>query len=201
MKTLISIDPGQSTGVVIGKYSEHLPFTLMHAFQFEGGVEGFLRSVNVQEDFIGVTRDLVFGETPEVPGVAATLDYLDEDRDELVACSTVVAEKFTARGSGNGFSYRTDALEPLRVEGALLAMGLNPEWRQPPKQYFMAPAGTPLNEKKKLAHKWLKDKGLYIAPKDVGCKDANDARSAALHAIAWLRDKHHIPTLKHYFGG
>lgn len=190
MKTLISIDPGQSTGVVIGTYSEHLPFTLMHAFQFEGGTKGFLENV-------GVSRNGYDDLCVRFKGALDTGDLVVGDEIE----NTVIAEKFTARGSGNGFSYRTDALEPLRVEGALLAMGLNPEWRQPPKQYFMAPAGTPLNEKKKLAHKWLKDKGLYIAPKDVGCKDANDARSAALHAIAWLRDQRHTPTLKAYFGG
>lgn len=187
MKTLISIDGGMSTGVVIGKYSEHLPFTLMHAFQFEGGVEGFIENVETFYDDEDSTKTVWLGQPQDT--------WFD------IETATVIAEKFAARGSGNGFSYRTDALEPLRVEGALLAMGLNPEWRQPPKQYFMAPAGTPLNEKKKLSHKWLKDKGLYIAPKDVGCKDANDARSAALHCIAWLRDTHHMPTLKHYFGG
>lgn len=205
MKTLISIDPGMSTGVVVGAYSDDQPFKLTHAFQFEGGVEGFLAEVHVSDDFIAGRRELVVsnrvippGEQFAPPHTYHPLDHIDFDQEQQVIDGVVIAEKFTARGSGNGFSYRTEALEPLRVEGAILAMGLDPEWCSPAQQYFAGGKGA---EAKKRAHTWLKDNGLYISPKSVGCKDANDARSAALHAIAYLRRIQHMPTLKHYFGG
>ena len=46
MKTLISIDPGMSTGLIVGTYSDTEPFKLTHAFQIEGGVDGFIEFLN-----------------------------------------------------------------------------------------------------------------------------------------------------------
>lgn len=163
MTTLLSIDPGMSTGVSVGVFSEQEPYRLSEVYQIEGGVQGF----------IPFLKDL-----------------------ELPENTVVIAEKFTARGSANGFSYRTEALEPLRVEGAMLALGLEPVWCSPAQQYF---AGGKGGEAKKKSHAWLKSHELYISPKSVGCKDANDARSATLHAISYLRRIQHLPTIQHYF--
>lgn len=46
--------------------------------------------------------------------------------------------------------------------------------------------GGSLAEKKRRAHRFLKDSGFYVTGKDVGCKDANDARSAMLHGLSYL---------------
>lgn len=168
MKTLISIDGGMSTGLIVGTYSDDTPFELTHAFQIEGGVEGFLKV-----GLFGTIQDYyVDGDTP----------------------ITYLVEKFTARGTAAGpFALRTEALEPLRIEGALLAMGVTPTWVSPPQQYFLP--GRDKAEKKKRQHAWLKEHGYYIAPKDLGTKDADDARSACAHAISWLRRQKHKPTL------
>lgn len=187
-KTLISIDPGKSSGVSVGTYSDTEPYKLTHAFQIEGGVEGFIGKVS---SYFTESR------CPE-----NRLEIFDEvyDAEEIGKSVNVIIEKFTARGAGNAFSYRTDALEALRVEGAILAMGIDPIWRSPQHMYFMVPSGFKGN-KKSLSHKWLKDNGLYVAPKEVGCKDADDVRSSILHAVSWLRSIGHKPTLEKYFKG
>jgi len=213
-KRLISIDPGLSTGIVVGTYSDEEPFRLESFYQIEGGVEGFVRSVRTTT---GYTLEDLFYEALHLPEFWSVslhreewvncelgLDCSGDDDDHicdhaaLETHATVIAEKFTARGGANGgFSYRTKDLEPLRVEGAMIAMKLDPEWCSPVQQYFAG--GKSKAEKKKLSHRWLKEHGLYVAPKDVGTKDADDVRSATLHAIAYLRRKRHLPTIRHYF--
>lgn len=198
VKTLVSIDPGLSSGIAVGTYSDTEPFKLAHAFQIEGGVEGFLKRVSHYDD----TDDFSNG------GTCFSIDHhsgawsesfchwYGEMLSRDVEAPTVLVEKFTARGGANQFAYRTSALEPLRVEGAILALGIRPEWVSPQYMYFAGGKGA---EAKKRAHRWLKDNNLYITPKSVGCKDADDARSATLHAISWLRRQKHMPTINHYF--
>lgn len=181
MKTLISIDPGQSTGLIAGTYSEDTPFELTHAFQIEGGVEGFVMRFDFRKRTLHgrpVSRVQVLNEKGW-----GLCDVLADD---------FLVEKFSARGAAAGpFALKTDALEPLRVEGALIAMGVPITWVQPPQQYFLP--GKDKAEKKKRQHAWLKENGYAIMPKDLGTKDADDARSACAHAISWLR-KFHKPT-------
>lgn len=193
MTTLISIDPGMSTGVVVGTFSDTEPFKLEFATQIEGGVQGFTKEVSNQ--YCTDSFSDTYGETCFSVGRFSNggfyhwYDEVDED-------TIFIAEKFTARGTGNGFAYRTEALEPLRVEGAMIAMEMNLSWCSPAQQYFAGGKGP---EAKKRAHAWLKAHDLYISPKSVGCKDADDARSALLHAIAYLRRIGHEPTIRHYF--
>lgn len=186
MKTLISIDGGMSTGVVVGTYSDTEPYQLTYAFQIEGGVEGFLADVH-------------FGVHESLDDPSRGVHYF-QVRDEGVFFdledTTFLVEKFTARGGANAFSYRTEALEALRVEGAILALGIDPTWVSPQHMYFMSgESKNPMTN----AHRWLKEHGLNVTGKDVGCKDANDARSAILHSVSWLRRQKHLPTLRHYF--
>lgn len=210
MKTLISIDPGLSTGLIIGTYSDTEPLRVTHAFQIEGGVEGFLKNIRVTH---GEDWNLHSYGVMHLPGMKSVelyryemyyhegWDECEEDHEcpEEVRSKnvTVLAEKFTARGSANaGFSYRTDALEPLRVEGAILALGIKPTWVSPQQQYFMG--GDSKSEKLKNRNAWFKehkDLGYYITGKDVGYKDADDARSALAHCISFLRREKHLPTL------
>lgn len=190
MKTLISIDPGMSTGVIIGTYSDDTPFELTHAFQIEGGVEGFVK--RCYTDYIHVNGSTVSRFFLPIGGVTLGPDL------------TVLVEKFTARGAAAGpFALKTDALEPLRIEGALIAMGVPITWVQPPQQYILG--GKDKAEKKKRQHAWLKENGYYIAPKDVNetpelakKNKADDARSATAHAISWLRRQKHKPTLDYF---
>lgn len=198
MKTLISIDPGMSSAVVVGTYSDTEPYKMTHAFQIEGGVEGFLERVSYgyhSDSFILVVEwpgGSLLAEERELFAFFDCHDDSLEERDDI----TVICEKFKPRGAGNNFAYRTNDLEPLRVEGAILAMGIKPTWVQPAQQYFASgESKSPVTN----AHRWLKANGLHITGKDVGCADANDARSALLHSISYLRRAKHKPTLEKYF--
>lgn len=196
MKTLISLDPGVSTGLIAGTYSDDTPFELTHAFQIEGGVEGFVKNVRMLRGDYGEYGTLAVGDLGLTPSPFFDLweENFDGDPEEV---GTAIVEKFNARGSANaGFSYTSKSLEPLRIEGALIAMGVPITWVQPPQQYFLP--GKDKAEKKKRQHAWLKENGYYIAPKDVGCSDADDARSATAHAISWLRRQKHRPTLDQF---
>ena len=187
MKTLISIDGGMSTGLIVGTYSDDTPFELTHAFQIEGGVEGFVRDVTFPKvrGLNNIPRICLYRE-----GLLQSRIFMGDGYEV-----TVLVEKFNARGSANtGFSYTSKSLEPLRIEGALIAMGVPITWVQPPQQYFLP--GSSKAEKKKRQHAWLKETGFYIAPKDVGCSDADDARSALAHCISYLRRQKHKPTLE-----
>lgn len=110
-----------------------------------------------------------------------------------------ISEKFTARNT-KGFSYTTASLEPLRGEGALIALGLMPDytlaekrWRDPALQYFSGGSGKA--ERKKRQHAFLKANGFYRTGKDFGTADADDFRSAAAHGINYIaRELKHKPT-------
>lgn len=199
MKTLISIDGGMSTGIAVGTYSDTEPYTLTDAFQIEGGVEGFLRTVSyytVDDDFSNAYGETFFS-VDTMRGFEGFVHWLTVTFDDDGTSDTVfIAEKFTARGGANQFAYRTEALEPLRIEGAILALGIDPTWVSPQHMYFAdGDSKSPVTN----AHRWLKEHGLYVTGKDVGCKDANDVRSAILHSVSWLRRQKHLPTLEKYF--
>lgn len=203
MKTLITIDPGKSTGVAVGTYSDTEPYKLTHAFQIEGGVEGFLKRVahyQITDDYSSCYGGTIFAvENPNGRVLEGfTHWYGDVFEEDYAPDTTFLVEKFTARGGANAFSYRTEALEALRVEGAILALGIDPTWVSPQHMYFMSgDSKNPMTN----AHRWLKEHGLHVTGKDVGCKDANDARSAILHSVSWLRRQEHEPTLESYFKG
>lgn len=208
-KTLISIDAGMSTGVTVGTYSDTQPYELTHAFQIEGGLEGFLKAVHVShgEDWGMNLYGMLYVDRKRFELYSGREAYTHKsgdfcEDDECVCVetvydqATVICEKFKPRGAGNNFAYKTNDLEPLRIEGAIRAMGIDPVWVQPAQQYF---AGGESKSSTTNAHRWLKENGLHITGKDVGCKDANDARSALLHSISFLRRSKHKPTLEKYF--
>lgn len=188
MTTLVVIDPGLSSGICVGEYSDTEPFQPTHAFQIEGGLTGFFRDFKVQKDFEYGMNDLWIRNT--------CVDMWDRDAVQFVC------EKFTPRQS-----LTLKSAEPLRIEGALVQMGIvpdyvqgekNPQWQHPPAQYFCG--GQSLTEKKKRSREFLKKHDLHLTGKMVGCKDADDAISARLHAFAFMRRIRHMPTLRYYFG-
>lgn len=181
---LLSIDPGKSTGIALLGYSDKSMW-LEQGWQFSGGVSGLMKWI------AQYTEDSPFHVGWTLPGVGEVGFFYDEAPE-------VIAEKFTARNL-QGFSYTTDSLEPLRGEGALIALGLMPDynpqekrWRDPKLQYVVG--GKDKADKRKRFHKFLKDSGFYVAPKDVGCSDADDVRSALGHGLAYLaREEKHRP--------
>lgn len=135
-------------------------------------------------------------------GLTGFLSFFEDNRREFRS-SAVVAEKFTPR-SGGGFSHTLKSVEPLRIEGALIALNLLPDydkasahWQQPTAQYFAG--GADLKERKARSREFLRRSNAYATGKVVGQKDADDAISATLHLFAYARGQHHIPTLTKYF--
>lgn len=189
MKYLLSIDPGKSTGVTLWSYSDDQPAIRIGAWQFGGGafgLRGWIKRNRILSDW-GETTWKIEGE------------YFEWD-DTSILC-----EKFTPL-QGKGFSLTMDAVEPLVCEGVLIGLDIIPAyeqktdqacWQRPASMYFCGGSTKP--EKLKRSRAWLKDHGLLLTGKDVGCPDADDAISSTLHALAWFRKMKHAPTLEHYW--
>lgn len=172
----LSIDPGKSTGICLFRYADD-GFSIVKRWQFMGGAE-MLHAWCVAH--IRLVGDSVWCDSRVV--------------------DTLVVEKFTPHDN-EGFSLTLDSVEPLVGEGVLIAHNLKPfiTWRQPSQQYFMGDSRLPLAEKKKAARRFLETNGLLPTGKEFGQPDANDAISATLHAIGWLRSIRHMPTLLQLF--
>ncbi|HEY9525054.1 MAG TPA: hypothetical protein VIR33_17585 [Thermopolyspora sp.] len=177
----LSIDPGMSNGVCLfswgGEQDEY--FKQEGVWQFPGGAPALAR-------FLDWEGAMVEYGTPTFKGRPL---------------ARLVVEKFTPRGDGE-FNLTQKSVEPLRGEGVLIGRGFEPfiDWAQPSQQYFMGNSALPLAEKKKLSREFLKLHGLHLTGSMVGQPDADDAISAELHAIAWLRRKRHMPTMVEMFG-
>lgn len=177
MTYLLSIDPGVSSGVVWGYYDKKLPYEPLQSWQFSGGLIGF------QEWWSGRKFGHGLGY-PLMPDV-------------------IICEKFTPLNNA-GFSHTLKSVEPLRIEGALVALGIMPDympehydvWPRPASLYFMGGSGKA--DKLKRSRAWLKEHGLLLTGKDVGQPDAMDVTSATLHAFAYLIRQKHRPTMEHY---
>lgn len=213
---VLSIDPGISNGVALLSFDPDSPAELVKAWQFPGGVQGLIEWLN--EHWDGEFWDS-YNDQPNTRGfyhwkMGVGSDRLEVDshteynyesdneddwETEVPGNTAVITEKFTAR-STQGFSYTTASLEPLRGEGALIALGLMPDyqprskvWRDPKYQYLVG--GKDKADKKKRLHKFLKDSGFYVTGGMLGEPNADDARSAIGHGLAYIaRELKHRPT-------
>lgn len=185
MTDLVVIDPGCSTGIVTGTYTDDTPFEVTGKYQVTGGLVGLVEFLNNNQ--------------------IISYEWVRELADLTVA-QTVVVEKFTPRARDDGGGLTLKSVEPLRIEGYLVGMGdipdfvegaANPQWRQPGEQYFSG--GTDLASRKKASQVWMKERGLWTTGKEVGQPDADDVNSAMRHALGYMRDIMHLPTLKEYF--
>jgi hypothetical protein len=187
----LAIDPGMSTGLCEFTWGDDQPFKPTRLLQFSGGA-GSLAKVLKHLD-LGVDDDGTLMMT-----AAEDNKLRNTERHVLNA---LVVERFTPRSARAGaeFSLTRDSAEPLRCEGVLVGLGVEDhiEWGEPSMQYFMG--GVDLKDRKKRAREFLRENGLYLTGSMMGQKDADDAISAELHAIAWLRRKRHMPTLQALF--
>ena len=183
MKYGLSIDPGMSSGACLFAWDDDAPFTPLKLWQFPLGAAGLKMFLEHQDIRMAKGRGMTL------------LPWFGNKK-----LDAVIVEKFTPRQS-DGFKLTRDSVEPLRGEGVLIGKGFEPvvEWAEPAMQYFMGSSELPLSKKKKLSREFLKLNGLFITGSQVGNKDADDAISAELHAIAWLRRKRHMPTLTALF--
>lgn len=166
MKTLISIDPGDSSAYSVLEYDDCCPPKLVEFAQFKGGTEELIKRVNnvaakypdahiICEDFTARNN--------------SGFSYRTKDLEPLVGIGALVAMGLIDRKDRN-------------------------QMCAPALQYFMG--GRTLQEKKTNRRLWLAENGFKVMPKDVGQPDCDDVRSALGHAISWLRRQKHKPTLE-----
>ncbi len=181
----LSIDPGMSSGLCLFSWGDGHGFRRLWVKQIGGGAEGLAAHIE------GL-RLRARHEVQEHKGYAMMAG---------IRITALVVERFTPR-QNEGFSLTRDSVEPLRCEGVLLGQRFGPliEWAEPSQQYFIGNSALPKAQKRKLAVEFLETHGLELTGADVGQKDANDATSATLHAIAYLRRIRHRPTLVQMFG-
>jgi len=181
MTYALAIDPGIENGACLFSFGDDQSFTVEKLWQFPFGAPG----LGVWMDSVGLT--------------------VDEDRRSMFIggeqLGHLVVEKFTPRPSET-FKLTQKAVEPLRGEGVIIGKGFNRfiEWAEPSQQYFMGNSELPLDEKKRLSREFLKLNGIYPTGKTVGRPNADDAISATLHSVAWLRRQRHMPTIAALFG-
>lgn len=174
----LTIDPGLETGMCLFEYGDEEAFHVKHLWQFGEGAEGLAAMLK--------RLDLQVWPT-----------YLTLGPYQV---SNLIVERFTPRPNEN-FAPTRKSVEPLRGEGVLLGLALGPhiQWREPSQQYFMSPPDTPLTQKKKDARAFLETNGIKPTGSSVGRPNADDAISATLHSISWLRAQRHMPTLRKFF--
>lgn len=104
--------------------------------------------------------------------------------------AVVVCEKFKTRPMAR--SYKLAELEPIRIEGFLRGIFPDIKWQWPEQRKLTT---GPMKESEDI----LKNAGLWLTGKDLGMNDANDANAAQLHALAYLRNIGHLPTVERYW--
>jgi hypothetical protein len=156
---LVSIDPGESTGITLWAFNDTMGAERIKAFQITSGLEGFL--------------DFKKNSWPAFTEI-------------------IVSEQFTLLNH----DYVAN-IEPVKIEGAMVALRMKPVWQPPAVMYFCG--GATKAARKKASQDFLKKNDLWLTGKDVGQPDANDAISSTLHALAYFRSIRHMPTLKKYW--
>lgn len=168
---LLSVDPGKSTGIALGLYGEHVPYTRIKFWQVEGGTEGFCDwYLDHDGGMVDVVDHLVtlFGE--------------DGGGEKRRVRFQKVVEKFILN-PGNTF---TADLTPVEIQGALMAFGEAPVWHN-------------RTDKVLVKDSVLKENDLWVTGAMVECKDGRDVNDATIHALAHMIKLRHKPTLEHYF--
>lgn len=104
----------------------------------------------------------------------------------------LVIERFIPQSGGN-FTLKEDDLVGVQVMGMLRHAHTANEvyWRTRGQKVI---AGS-LKESDQI----LKDHGLWQKGKDVDWTDGRDCNDSILHALGFLKDRDHEPTLREYF--
>lgn len=168
---LLTIDPGKSTGIVLGVFGEHVPYTRIGYWQVEGGTEGFC-DWYLEHD----------GGMVDVVDHLVTLFGEDGGGSQRRVKFDKVVEKFILN-PGNTF---TADLTPVEIQGALIAFGEYPIWHN-------------RTDKVLVKDEVLKRNDLWLTGSMVECKDARDVNDATVHALAHMMKIRHKPTLQEYF--
>jgi hypothetical protein len=165
----LAVDPGQATGVAVGRIAEELPLEVIYTAIVPFGTQGFIDWLEQTNNGKAITE---LDCMKNFPDQYAEIDYhLD-----------VVCERFRLRG-GNF----TPDLEPLRIEGVLIdRFGSVVHWQEP-------------SDKTLVGDKFLRENDLWVTGKDVGHTDGRDANDALMHLFARALKMRHYPTIDAYW--
>ncbi len=177
MNYVLSIDPGMRTGIILGRYSDETPYERIDFWQIDGGLEGLI-------PWLREHHDPEYQRWYFYPHEVGHMDF------------TVVCEKFVPIRSKVARTFKTEELEPIRIEGALrMELGDTIVWQRS-SAMVLAGGETPA-ERKRNSDDVLRNAGLWLTgKKDLGMSDANDANAAQKHAIAYMRSLKHEPTMR-----
>lgn len=132
---------------------------------------------------------LEFLEVHQIEG-GLSVDLMAEINLRVNVVDFVVVEKFLPRQMAR--SYRLEELEPLRIEGFIQCAVdgfVVVDWREP-SQRKLVDGDIPASEA------ILRKMGYAKTGRDVGCRDADDANSAIMHALSFARHLRHVPTMR-----
>ena len=166
---IMAIDPGQATGIAIGRITEKEPVEVIYTAIVPFGVNGMIDWLETTKEGRLITE---MDCMKNYPDMYAEVDFhLD-----------VVCERFHLRGG-----KFTPDLEPLRIEGVVIdRFGNIVNWHDPV-------------DKGLVGDEFLKEHGFWVTGSQVGHTDGRDANDALLHLFARAMRMRHHPTLKAYW--
>lgn len=115
-------------------------------------------------------------------------------RDPFDFVDVLVVERFIPQSGGN-FTLKEDDLAGVETIGLLKhwsPMSANEVYYRTRGQKVIAGS---LKESDQI----LKDHGLWQKGKDMNWTNGRDCNDSILHALGFLKDRNHLPTLKEYF--
>lgn len=190
MPYVLSIDPGMSSGIVLGEFTPETPYTRLGFWQIEGGLSGLRHWLGAHhEDTNDGTMLPPWWFFPAEDDPDAD-DVLGFENDELV----IVCEKFSPRPMAR--SFKLEELEAIRIEGVVEDRFEGMVTWQRPMAMVLDGRPDTTAKRKQASDNVLRKMGLWTTGKQVGLKDANDVNSAQKHAVAYLIKQKHEPTVK-----
>ena len=165
----LAIDPGQASGVAIGRMTQDEPMEVIYTATVPFGTQGFIDWLETTNNGKHITEMDCMKNYPDMYN---EIDYhLD-----------VVCERFRLRGG-----VVNPDLEPLRIEGVLIdRFGSVVHWQEP-------------SDKGLVGDDFLRNHDLWVTGKDVDHIDGRDANDALLHLFARTLKMKHYPTLDAYW--
>lgn len=175
MTYLLAFDPGKSTGVALGSYSDTEPYRLVEAWQFGNGVDGLLDWIDNH-------------------------DHVHVDLEPIVICEKFVP--IPGGGFSQGLDSTLPLVCEGVLIGLRFMPPYTPDekrWQRASAQYRQG--GKDRAEKRKLSRAFLKKHGMYFTGKQLDAPDSEDAMSATLHALNYMTHVlKHKPTWDAYYG-
>lgn len=173
MTSILWFDPGVSTGIQYGVFTENDPYEMRKIWQITNGVTGLRKWLHGGENTLFLHSDYV-GAEKWIPRPMEGGSHTLESTLPLV-------------------------LEGVLIEAEVIP---EDGYWQPATAQTLATGGmaTPAARRKQTDN-LLREKGYWLTGKDVGAPDANDVNSTTRHILHFLcRTLKHKPTIEWLYG-